>query len=88
LAIPGPEARAHQAHWIGETRVMKQSRVAQAECTLWSDEPGATIPEAVDETLQIHAGLHTQFIGCAQIGAREGCTLSNATMATGEGISN
>jgi hypothetical protein len=51
---------------------MKQSRVAQAECTLWSDEPGATIPEAVDETLQIHPGLHTQFIGCAQIGSPGG----------------
>src|SRR5260370_41043138 len=81
LAVPAIQQVAQDVAWqfldrklpcirsyrIGEPRVVNQSRVAQAECALLRDEPGATVSEAVDEAFQLHAGRHTQFVGRAHV---------------------
>src|ERR1700674_553205 len=38
-------------HLVGETWILQQGRVAQANCALRCNEPGAAISEAVHETL-------------------------------------
>jgi hypothetical protein len=77
-----------KAHAIGLAGVIDQSRVAQAKRALLRNEAGAAISEAINVTLHLRHRLRAQFVGGAQIRNPGRMSLSNATMATGEGISN